>query len=135
MLQKIRVLLLICFTAVLAACGGGGGGGDETPNFARNYALNLALSSNNCNAAVGTTLTGSVAVSQDGRSIKIIQAGDIYAGSVDADNGGFSAELTAVINNVPVRGAFAFRKFSNAYATTYSVTAGTCTVSYTGTAT
>ncbi len=137
MLQKMRVLLLVCITAVLAACGGGGG--DETPSFAGNYAIStLNLNSNNCNAAVpGTIAGGTDVVTQNGRTISIGTGSSVINGSVDTDNGGFTVSVTQVSNGVPVLSTFAFRTITagSKYEIRFTTTAGTCSAVYVGTAT
>ena len=138
MLQKIRILLLVCITAVLAACGGGGGG-DESPNFAGNYAIStLNLNSNNCNAAVpGTIAGGTDVVTQNGRAISIGTGSSVINGSVDADNGGFTVSATQVSSGVPVLSTFAFRTITTGskYEIRFTTAAGTCSAVYVGTAT
>ena len=133
MLQKMRVLLLVCFTSILVACGGGGG--DETPNFAGNYAIStLNLNYNNCNAAVPATVAGGTdTVSQNGRAITI---GSV-SGSVDADNGGFTVSFTQVSNGITVVSTFAFRTITTGskYELRYTTAAGPCSAVYVGTAT
>ena len=129
MLQKMRVLLLVCFTAVVAACGGGGG--DETPNFAGTYQLSTAVvSSNTCGTSVANVAGGQVGVTQSGRNVTFIDAGGSYPGTVDADNGGFtvSTNLSGVQITIALRSGG-----GNAYATKYTGTTG-CTVIWTGTA-
>lgn len=137
MLQKMRVLLLVCITAVLAACGGGGG--DETPNFAGNYLFStMKLTSNNCNAAVPATFAGGTdTVTQNGRAVSINSGGTVLTGSVDGDNGGFSVSMTQVSNGIPVLSTFAFRTITtgSSYEFKFSTTAGACSAVYTGTAT
>lgn len=88
MLQKMRVLLLVCAVAVLTACGGGGGGSDEaadkyvgtwkgcqpTGNATYPYfvlTLNLAKASAN---AVGGNMQGNLLYS-DATCTNLIGAG------------------------------------------------------------
>ena len=137
MLQKMRVLLLVCITAVLAACGGGGG--DETPNFAGTYAIStLSLNSNNCNAALPSTIAGGAdLLTQNGRAVAFGSGGTILNGSVDADNGGFTVSMTQVSNGIPVLSTFAFRTITagSKYELRFTMTAGACSAAYVGTAT
>ena len=129
MLQKLRVLLLVCFTAVLVACGGGGG--DDTPNFAGTYQLsNAVVSSNTCGTSAANIDGGQIGVTQSGRNVTLVDAGGSYPGSVDADNGGFtvSTNLSGVQITIALRSGG-----GNAYATKYTGTSG-CTVIWTGTA-
>jgi len=129
MLQKMRVLLLVCITAVLAACGGGGG--DDTPNFAGTYQLSTAVvSSNTCGGSVANIAGGLVGVTQNGRNLTWVEGSGSYAGTVDADNGGFT--VTASQSGVVV--AIAMRSGGgNAY--TYKMTGtSSCTIVWTGTA-
>ena len=84
MLNKLRVLLLVCITAVLAACGGGGG--DETPNFAGTYRVSASLTTNNCNVSASASILTQDTATQNGRAMSINSAGMIFTGSVDADN-------------------------------------------------
>ena len=144
MLQKMRVLLLVCITAVLAACGGGGdgdGGGDATPNFAGTYRVTASLTTNNCNISVSASILTQDTATQNGRAMSIVSAGMAFTGSVDADNGGFSVSNTTVSSGVPVVSTIAFRTAAaaNTYAANVSVSASsggaTCAVVYTGTAT
>ena len=129
MMQKIRVLLLVCITAVLAACGGGGG--DETPNFAGTYRLSTAVvSSNACGVSVANLPGGEIGVTQDGRNLRWIEQGGIFPATVDADNGGFI--VTAFQGGVLV--TIVMRSGSgNSFSAKLTASAG-CTIVWTGTA-
>ena len=110
MLQKMRILLLVCITAVLAACGGGG---DETPNFAGTYVIGTAnVTSNTCGGSVGSLAGGAVSVTQSGRNVNWIEAGGSYPGALDADNGGFTVTTSqgaaTVIINMRAAGGTAY---------------------------
>jgi hypothetical protein len=137
MLQKMRILLFVCITAVLAACGGGGG--DDTPSFAGNYSIStLNLNSNNCNAAVpGTIAGGTDVVTQNGRAVSVGGGSSVISGSVDADNGGFTVSMTQVSNGIPVLSTFAFRTITSGskYEIRFTTAAGACSAVYVGTAT
>jgi hypothetical protein len=139
MLQKMRVLLLVCITAVLAACGGGGG--DDTPSFAGTYRVAAFLTTNNCNVSVSASILTQDTATQNGRAMSINSAGTVFNGFVDADNGGFSVSNTTISSGVPVVSSIAFRTAAaaNTYAANVSVSASsggaTCAVVYTGTAT
>jgi hypothetical protein len=129
MLQKMRVLLLVCITAVLAACGGGGG--DDTPNFAGTYQISTAVvSSNTCGGSVANIAGGLVGVTQNGRNVTWVESSGSYAGSVDADNGGFTvvASQSGVLVTVAMRAGG-----GNAYSVKMTATGG-CTIVWTGTA-
>ena len=139
MLQKMRVLLLVCITAVLAACGGGG---DETPNFAGTYKIStLNLTSNTCGGSPPGSIAGGTDVAvQDGRNISM--SNGAVTGTLDADNGGFTFSKTQVIDGVTVVTTFKFR-VTAAGAPTFAVqvnyvgSAGSasCAITYAGTAT
>ena len=146
MLQKMRVLLLVCITAVLAACGGGGGGGggggDDTPNFAGSYKIStLNLTSNTCGGSPAASIAGGIDVAvQNGRNISV--SNGAAAGTLDGDNGGFTLSNTQVTNGVTVTTSIKFRVTASG-APTFAVqisavgTAGnaTCAIIYSGTAT
>ncbi|MEY4911092.1 MAG: hypothetical protein RL761_755 [Pseudomonadota bacterium] len=130
MLQKMRVLLLVCITVVLAACGGGGGS-DEAPNFAGTYQLSTAVvSSNTCGTSVANIAGGQVGVTQNGRNLTWVEAGGSYPGTVDADNGGFTVTTSqsGVLITVDMRSGG-----GNAYSAKLTAT-GACTIVWTGTA-
>ena len=143
MMQKIRVLLLVCITAVLAACGGGGdGGGDVTPNFAGTYQIStLNLTGNTCGGNLPGSISASVDVAvQNGRNISMSNgAGN---GTVDGDNGGFTLSQTQVFNGGTGTAIVKFRATAFG-ASTFAVqlvgvgTSGnfSCSFTYSGTAT
>jgi hypothetical protein len=131
MLQKMRVLLLVCVTAILAACGGGGGGDDATPNFAGTYQLSAAVvTSNTCAGSAANLPSGQVGVTQNGRNLTWTEADGSFPGTVDADNGGFTvtASESGVIVIVAMRSGG-----GNAYSAKITATGG-CTIVWSGTA-
>ena len=140
MLQKMRVLLLVCITATLAACGGGGG--DETPNFAGTYQIGmLNLTSNTCGGTPAGSIAGGIDVAvQNGRNISM--SNGAATGTVDGDNGGFTLSSSQVTNGVTITTNAKFRVNASG-ASTFAVqigavgTAGnaTCSIIYSGTAT
>lgn len=140
MLQKIRVLLLVCITAVLAACGGGGG--DETPNFAGTYRIStLNLTSNTCGGSPAATIAGGTDVAvQNGRNISM--SNGAAQGTLDGDNGGFTLSGTQVTNGVTIVTTIKFRVTASG-ASTFAVEVGavgtaggtSCAILYRGTAT
>lgn len=140
MLNKLRVLLLVGITAVLAACGGGGG--DETPNFAGTYQINtLNLTSNTCGGSPAGSIAGGIDVAvQNGRNISM--SNGAATGTVDGDNGGFTLSQTQVTNGVTTTVSVKFRVTASG-ASTFAVQLGgvgtsgnvTCTLTYAGTAT
>ena len=141
MLQKMRVLLLVCITAVLAACGGGGGG-DETPNFAGTYQVStLNLTSNTCGGSPAGSIAGGADVAvQNGRNITM--SNGAATGTVDGDNGGFTLSSSQVTNGVTITTSVKFRVTASG-ASTFAVQIGavgttgnaTCSILYSGTAT
>jgi hypothetical protein len=140
MLQKMRVLLLVCITTLLAACGGGGG--DDTPNFAGTYKIStLNLTSNTCGGSPAGSITAGTDVAvQNGRNISM--SNGTVTGTLDGDNGGFTLLSTQVTNGVTVTTSLKFRVTASG-ASTFAVqvsgvgVAGnvTCTLTYSGTAT
>ena len=136
MLQKMRVLLLVCITAVLAACGGGGGG-DDAPNFAGSYSTSATLISNNCNAGVPGSILGVTSIGQSGRTVTLVGNDLALSGSVDADNGGFTVTNSQVSSGVTVLTVFNFRTITSGskYSVQVSITAAPCSAVYTGIAT
>jgi hypothetical protein len=140
MLQKMRVLLMVCLVAVLAACGDGDG--DSTPNFAGTYQIStLNLTSNTCGGSPAGSIAGGTDVAvQNGRSISM--SNGAATGTLDGDNGGFTLSSTQVTNGVTVTTSIKFRVTASG-ARTFAVqlnsvgTAGnaTCAILYSGTAT
>ncbi len=129
MLQKMRVLLLVCIASVLAACGGGGG--DDTPNFAGTYQLSTAVvSSNTCGTSVANIPASQGGVTQNGRNITWVESSGSYTGSVDTDNGGF----TAITSGSGALITLSLRSTGgNSYAAKLTAS-GACTIVWTGTA-
>lgn len=142
MLNKLRVLLLVCITAVLAACGGGDSSGDVTPNFAGTYQIStLNLTANTCGGSPPGSIAGGVDVAvQNGRNISM--SNGAANGTVDGDNGGFTLSQTQVSNGVTTTVSVKFRVTASG-ASTFAVQLGgvgtsgnvTCTLTYAGTAT
>ena len=140
MLNKLRVLLLVCITAVLAACGGGGG--DEAPNFAGTYQIStLNLTSNTCGGSPAGSIAGGTDVAvQNGRNISM--SNGAATGTVDGDNGGFTLSSSQVTNGVTITTSVKFRVTASG-ASTFAVQIGavgttgnaTCSILYSGTAT
>ena len=143
MLQKIRVLLLVCIAAVMAACGDGGSQvvdvNKAIPNFAGSYHISGAnLIFNDCNLDVSAKIAdGTVAVNQTQRVVTMSSGGMLFSGVVDTDNGGFTLTNTFVSQNSVVDATLAFRvdAASNKYAFNYTIASSSCTVRYAGTAT
>jgi hypothetical protein len=132
MLQKMRVLLLVGFTAVLAACGGGG---EDTPNFAGVYSVTLQQSVNNCNVNLPFVSNVLNTVTQSDRNIALVSNAATLAGSVDGDNGGFSASKSEVTEGVLVTTAITYRTIStNVFQARLNILAGPCTITYDGNA-
>jgi hypothetical protein len=134
MLQKVRVLLLVGITAVLAACGGGGG--DSVPSFAGNYSVTLNRTVDNCNTGLPATSSVTQYVTQTDRSISLKSGTVTLTGSVDGDNGGFSTSFTQVTDGIVVLSTTNYRTATagSTYAAVFNIVAGPCTVTYSGTA-
>ncbi len=136
MLQKTRLLFLVCSTAILAACGGGNT--DNINNLAGTYTYSqLKLTANTCNSDVAQTIDrGSESVTQDGVNISLNSFGTVFSGTVDDDNMGFTASYTQTQNDAPVVSKYAFRRIVIAkdYAVKFTITTGACAVQYSGTA-
>jgi hypothetical protein len=143
MLQKIRVLLMVCIAGVLAACADGGSPivdpSKATPSFAGNYRIagaNLVL--NSCNLNVQAKIAdGTEAVTQTERIVTINSDGTIFSGVVDTDNGGFTVSNTFVSKETTEVRTLAFRvsTVTSKYAFKFTVSDNSCTLVYAGTAT
>ena len=136
MLQKTRLLFLVCSTAILAACGGGNT--EDIHNLAGNYSYSqFKLTANTCNSDVAQTIDrGSESVTQDGVNISLNSFGTVFRGTVDADNMGFTASYTQTQNDAAVVSKYAFRRIviGKDYEVNFTITTGACTVQYSGTA-
>jgi hypothetical protein len=143
MLQKIRVLSLVCIAAVLAACGDGGSPivdpSKATPSFAGNYRIagaNLIL--NSCNFNVQANIAdGTETVTQTERIVTINSDGTIFSGVVDTDNGGFTVSNTFASKEATEVRTLAFRvsTATNKYSFKFTIEDNSCTLIYAGTAT
>ena len=136
MLQKTRLLFLVCSTAILAACGGGNS--ENINNLAGTYNYSdFKLTANTCNSDVAQTIDRGIdSVTQEEANISLNSFGTIFRGTVDADNMGFTASYTQTQNNASVVSKYAFRRIviGKDYAVNFTITTGACTVQYTGTA-
>ena len=136
MLQKTRLLFLVCSTAILAACGGGDN--KEINNLAGTYNYSVfKLTANTCNSEVAQTIDRGIdTVTQEEANISLHSFDTIFRGTVDADNMGFTASYTQTQNDVPVVSKYAFRRIVIAkdYEVNFTITTGACTVQYSGTA-
>jgi hypothetical protein len=137
MLQKMRVLLSVSAIAALAACGGGGDGDSSPPSFAGVYGVSMKIIGNPCNlSGLPTSLNTTQAVTQSDRNITLISGATVFSGTVDGDNGGFSTSNTQVSSGVQVVSNTNYRASSPAgtFGMQYSLVAGGCTVTYSGSA-
>ena len=136
MLQKTRLLFLVCSTAILAACGGGNS--EDINQLAGTYTYSqFKLTANTCNSDVAQTIDRtSEFVTQDGANISLNSFGTIFSGTVDADNMGFTASYTQTQNGVPVVSKYEVRRIviGKDYAVNFTITTGACAVQYSGTA-
>jgi hypothetical protein len=143
MLQKIRVLLLLCVTVVLASCGDGESSVVDpikgTPNFAGNYFITGAnLIFNNCNLSMQAKIEdGTETVTQTGRIMNINSSDTIFSGVVDTDNDGFTVSNMFITQDGVVDRTLSFRTAAagSKYAFKYTLSDGSCSVIYAGTAT
>jgi ABC-type Fe3+-hydroxamate transport system substrate-binding protein len=143
MLQKMRVLLLVCITTVLVACGDGGSQvvdlSKATPNFAGKYLITGAnLMFNNCSLVVQVKIAdGTETVTQNERIVTINSGGTLFTGVVDTDNGGFTVSDTFISQDTVVDRTLSFRTVTanSKYAFNYTLSDGSCTLIYAGTAT
>ena len=135
MLQKTRLLFLVCSTAILAACGGNS---EDTNNLAGNYNYSqFKLTANTCNSDVAQTIDRGVeSVTQDGEKISLNSFGTEFSGTVDGDNMGFTVSYTEMKNDTSVMSKYEFRRIviGKDYEVKFTTTTGACAVQYSGTA-
>ena len=133
MIQRMKFLAVAAIAAVLVACGGGG---DDTPSFAGRYFESLTITASTC-GTVGTKFEAADTVNQDGRSISINSEGLIMTGSIDGDNGGFSASGSGVVNGNSAQGTMKYRTVTEGskYDVEFVLSASGCTITGKGTAT
>ena len=134
MLKRIKLLAVAAIAAVLVACGGGGGEG--VPNFGGRYFESLTITSNTC-GSIGTSFEAADTVVQNDRVININSDGLMLAGTVDSDNGGFTATGSGVFSGTPVQGTIKYRTVTagSKYDVELSLIASGCTLTAKGTAT
>ncbi len=132
MIQRMKFLAVAAMAAVLVACGGG----DDTPSFAGRYFESLTITASTC-GSVGTKFEAADTVNQDGRSISINSEGLIMTGSIDGDNGGFSASGSGVVSGNSAQGTMKYRTVTEGskYDVEFVLTTLGCTITGKGTAT
>lgn len=135
-MQKMRLVLLVGFSAVLAACGSSNN--DTTTDFQGNYDYSVfKLTANTCNSDVAQTIDrGRETVTESDGKVSINSFGTIFNGTVDGDNMGFTASVTQEKDGIPVVSKYAFRRIviGRDYAVNFTITTGACAVQYSGTA-
>ena len=135
MIQRIKFLAVVAIAAVLVACGGGGD--DTPPSFEGRYHEVFSLTSNTC-ANAAATIDGYDLVTQSGRSVNIVSGTLTLAGTVDADNGGFTVSGSTV-NSYGITVLATLKYRTTATGGTYTMEikydTSTCTAVYVGTAT
>jgi len=139
-------LLKLCGSCALilglVACGGGSDDdaqGAQAPDFSGTYQVSMTKTRDDCNSGIDNSLNTQQVVSQTGRDVRMSSGSITLAGTVDADNNGFS--LTA---NVALGGGGA-GSYGKSYRATgaagvyqaglsiRATTGGTsCTVTYSG---
>jgi hypothetical protein len=106
------------------------------PSFAGAYFITSNLTTNSCNLAISSTATGSDSVAQNGRDVSYTSGSFAMPGTVDADNGGFTASGTQVSSGVSILTTVNFRAASGGtYSANLTFYTNNCTIVYTGTAT
>ncbi len=106
------------------------------PSFAGTYFITSNLTTNSCNLAMPSTATGSDSVAQNGRDVTYTSGSFGMPGTVDADNGGFTASGTQVSSGVSILTTVNFRAASGgSYTANLTFYTNNCTIVYTGTAT
>jgi hypothetical protein len=155
MMQKMRILFLVCITTVLAACGGDGGTSNEpVHSFVGSYIVNLTntRTSSSCgDQGWPRNLTLAQSVSQNGSNIVLTtDAGLIgektFLGMVHSNNSSFATmfrqvinvqdRVTGVVSAVDALSTMSYTKnpIVGIYSVVYDIEFSNCSYTYSGAA-